>query len=306
MHPALRKIIFLILSAAALVLFFQNCGDVKVNDSPSIPIVGTVEGSFCSGQTADDPATVLSFYVVNLNARVDRATGALEADSDADGLPDSVEENSTYAGLGYDSANRRSFGGLLDRLCSDQGSTLCDASGTVSNVAFGFNNLDLATFNFGAGAVPGINSDNDLIPDFPEYLFELDITRSDDDNYSDGDSMTLAEELKRGRSPVSPNDSFLAAAGYQYSNSYPDSSVTCPAGQTGYHFVIPQMNLVNTKSFSSVAEPNFNHENGVNLIGVFILSINGTNVKELQVGVMPLSSANPYASLSPTDFLSFR
>ena len=304
----LRRFHFLLLLVTLTSIFgYQNCGDIRLasnlTDQASI---GAVEGSFCSSLRANDPATLLSFHVVNMTARVNRLTGALESDSDMDGLPDIVEDNEPYKSLGYSSTKRRSLGGILDRMCSEQGSVQCQGSGDMTVVTPGFVASDLSTYNFGTGSIPGINSDNDLIPDFVEYLFELDLTRSDDSNFSDGDSMSLAEELKRGRSPVSPNDGFLGGGGYQYSRYFPDASVPCPAGQTGYRFSISEMTLVPTKAFTSEEEPLLNHDVNINLIGVFLLSVNGANEKELQVGLLPLYVQRPTGTLTPDQFSGYK
>ena len=172
MHTKIKQTLFIFAPIVSLLLFFQNCGNVKLNaNKVDDSSAGTIEGSFCSSLRTSDPSTVLSFYVANFTARVNRANGLLEADSDMDGIPDNIEDGTAYTNLGYSSTNRRSFGGILDRMCADQGSISCDGSGDLGVVTPGFVNSDLSIFNFGAGSVPGVNSDNDLIPDFIEYLF---------------------------------------------------------------------------------------------------------------------------------------
>lgn len=90
-----QKVIRGVLASLGLVLFFQNCGDVNVENRPSLsaPIVAPLEiknigGTICHLDPVSAGSTfrLSSFYILNLTAH--KFNGNLEPDNDLDGMVD--------------------------------------------------------------------------------------------------------------------------------------------------------------------------------------------------------------------------
>jgi alpha-tubulin suppressor-like RCC1 family protein len=89
------KLTAAIVAAISLLLFFQNCGDVRVESMPSAPpppqepqAVKNINGTVCHSVAAASDTTyrLSNFYILNLTAH--KFNGQLKADNNLDGMID--------------------------------------------------------------------------------------------------------------------------------------------------------------------------------------------------------------------------
>ncbi|PIU00623.1 MAG: hypothetical protein COT74_03585 [Bdellovibrionales bacterium CG10_big_fil_rev_8_21_14_0_10_45_34] len=140
-----------------------------------------------------------SLSVINLTAIMYQ--GRLEADSDMDGIPDSVEEK-----FNFDPTNSRTYG-ILDKLCLDLGGAQLNSEGEpfclqgidvsqCKGMAIGMNSCELALLRI-AGS-NGLDSDSDGIIDFIELIRGSSPVLSDALLDRDGDGWVNRFEIAQG------------------------------------------------------------------------------------------------------------
>jgi len=197
---------FLPITVAALLLFsFQNCGQVKISENQSKPLVAAgIRGQFCVSKTAGSKYVKTKLYFLNLTAKP--VGHRLLADTDVDGLEDSLE---AVPGSLFSPSDRRS-GGILDSICYRRGlGTTCPPSpGSCDpNKKFffgGISECDVAAFN-GNGGPKGLNTDGntkmDFIPDFIEVLRGTSVASEDSDISADRDALSNEQEIILGSDP---------------------------------------------------------------------------------------------------------
>lgn len=127
------------------------------------------------------------FYVVNLNARIDKY-GKLEVDNDGDGLFDYDEEAD-------DRKTARSNGVCLDSINKKYGCLMKGCDANLDSDGDGLNECEEITL----GTDPNdFDSDSDGIPDSLEILFDFDPLKNDRLLDSNNDGYTNLENYKAG------------------------------------------------------------------------------------------------------------
>jgi hypothetical protein len=183
-------------------LCFQNCARTGL-ETPQLASTLNASGetSWCL-QDDLNGYTVESFYVRNVN--VVPWLGNLVADSDADGLPDSVEKQ-----VGFDPQNPRSRSGALDRVCynlGDNGNSCPMVAATCDPTpnALGMAPCDIQTLQLDQvyqHPTQGLDTDKDGIPDYIEILAGTDPKVIDNDQDPDHDEILNQDEIARGSNP---------------------------------------------------------------------------------------------------------
>ncbi|MBK9295179.1 MAG: hypothetical protein IPM57_12210 [Oligoflexia bacterium] len=268
-----KKILFtfLLLTAALALAQFQNCADVKLSSVYKLTSIGNITGKFCATNFNNPPNApikyaVKNFFVTNLNAKVEG--NQIKADSDADGLSDDFENNSSSPT--YSATNRRTFG-TLDSICAASGGTGCEYTGLTAAISTGLLESDLFGFS-AAGVGLGYDADLDGIPDLLEILKSTDIVRDDVLNDNDLDGKNNLKEVQQALDANSADDLYLppqfqTITRYWLSDLYGGNGV-CPTGQKMYEFSVDNIPLVPTQAFTAenVEEEYLSHSQAENLI----------------------------------------
>lgn len=289
------KGIVAILPIIILLLFYQNCSDVRLATLKSeADVYSKMTGEFCTSVQAST-YSLQEFYVINLTARASRFSGHFLVDSDMDGIPD--EEEATY---GFDPQNRRT-NSVLDIVCLEAGAVNCDPGVPGQFLSFGL--MDLDTEGGGLGRT-GWDQDQDKIPDLLELLYGTLINVMDGDVSSSGGSETNIEQIKKGLAPRSTLNESISPTFYTIiKNRLADTA--CENGQR-YKFQVIQLPLMKTLSFtSSVPEESYlNHTANENVILFLVVSITSSGQQEVSYVVKKVDYNNPHIEISilPEDF----
>lgn len=168
----MKKPLFLLISiAAGILVFFQNCAKVTLEEEPLSEQVNYLAGkvSLCL-DGLNSTKTIESIAVYNLNLVNKR--GSMELDSDADGVSD--KEEALY---GFNPLVRHSTGKLLDRICMNLSTAAACASlpvaCTQTRNKLGLSDCDykvLALDQLYANPDHGLDSDKDGMVDLIEIL----------------------------------------------------------------------------------------------------------------------------------------
>lgn len=290
------------LFSLVLIVVFQNCGNVKV-EQPSIPAPQqffSVSGSFCPSNSGAQTFLLQEFYIVNLTTKVSRFSGRFLADSDMDGLPD-IEETEDFS---LNPTSRRT-NGILDAVCLDAGLVGCTPSGAGNFVSFGLKDVDVEN-QYLSGAYAQ-DQDQDKIPDFLEILFGTLVGTQDGDVSSDSPGgETSIEQIKKGKAPKSTLDNTLPEAQQTSYQTQYSTQVACPNSTNGYQFSLDQMPLLPTLAFSSTDESYLNHAENENLILFMVVSVTNGGAQKISYVLKKISYDNPLVTitLAPTDFVT--
>lgn len=275
---SLKKIIFILSISSLLVLQFQNCGDISIKDA-EIPQqvetgLGIVEAKICPSLSSAGQNVmyrVSPVYVLNLTTS--HHQGQLLVDSDADGIPDAIEEN-----LNLSATNRRTRG-LLDSVCLKTGVCSVPVGCNNQSVSPGLTDCDLSPFRATGSSigVTGLDSDRDSIPDLIELLRGTNLVVSD--------AELNMVKIIRGHDVNSPNE-------IPYSErliySVEPTNETCNGMQSVQKIKINQLPLVKTLAVTdpqiyqspSGQSIDFSHREGENLIAFIYIA-------EPQIGTAP-------------------
>lgn len=261
-------LLFVILSAAFLIVTFQNCGQVAIAppQKEDLPISSKqdIEISICSERTAGlAPVVIQNFFVVNITAKP--VAGKLEPDTDMDGLADHIEVEQ-----GSNPQNPRSLGKILDVLCADGGASCNPTACTDSQSGFLLTDCDLRASSSG-GTLNGKDSDRDGLPDYFEILRELKpaeaaIASSD----TDFDSQPYLVEALNGSDPLF-RESSPQALWIETAEVATNSRVPCAVNQDLRTYTIPALKFVPTLGF---VDANSSSRNG----GIDLSHAAGENV----------------------------
>lgn len=193
--------LFIVTLLAGSLLVYQNCSKVNLEQSletePPYILKSTVD--LCLDGTLAN-YTLESSYFTNLNMSTYKDSMLL--DSDADGVPDKIEEE-----FGTNPSDRYSNSKIMDSLCLFQkGGVDCNK---ISNcnpskfVGVGLNECDLEAAGLGQFAHPtkGLDSDRDGFLDFIEIIKNTIPSINDASSDPDKDLVLNAEEIRSGSNP---------------------------------------------------------------------------------------------------------
>lgn len=310
MHLNIKKLLLSALGILALVLFFQNCGDVNID--PHVPVelpsskTVAFSGEFCSGIPNQGKRLVENFFFVNLTAI---AYGeSILPDSDIDGIPDSVEESNSH--LGFSALNAYSSG-ILDGICFNQGGVDCvpvSCSDELTPISLGLLQCD-ATAISSSSELTGVDTDQDGIPDWIEVLKRLDPLRAlideDTDMLPDGTNSNI-DEIQRGTDPASqaqiPRTSEVNASFQKLSSS---STGYCQ-NQDLYSFYISSFPILEVKAYSNPYFPELSHSENENVFIAFYISkpLNTNETAQIFYKLIKVhkDSGDPTLIINPEEF----
>ena len=191
------KTVFLLLTASAILLF-QNCSNVSLEQPPFIELLSA---SYSAEMCLSPGRTIEAVQVANLNLVAYRQ--GTYSDSDADGLPDFLEEQ-----IQFNPLKRRSHAPILDSLCFDlSGGSQCGATLPRCTTQFnkvGLNDCDIKSIGLDSlfsHPTQGLDSDKDGVPDLLEILRGTRANIADNLNDPDQDGILNQSEIAAGTNP---------------------------------------------------------------------------------------------------------
>ena len=277
MNKNYLKTIFVLISVTALVVFFQNCGNINVKP-PSESLASNAKagvGYFCIPQGY----TLETFFVTNLNTKA--TADGLFKDTDGDGLSD-VEEQA----LGFNPNKRRSGGKVLDAICNDLNYGPDCAKFTLecdpSQDAFGLNECDKMALNVNlniqVGA--GIDSDKDGIPDYLEIRIHSFPNLADSNTDLDFDLINNIGEAERGSSARDSNKNIKDENLVNISKRKIANTTDCANGEY-WQFTVNNLPTIAIDAFvdDELSAINLSHGVNENVIQTFLKMkpVNGAN-----------------------------
>lgn len=188
---------------AGVLLCFQNCARTPLERPIHVVTMNSSGHTDWCLDGALSGFTVETFYARNVN--VVSWVGNFYPDSDADGLPDFLEDQMP----GFSSTNPHSGSPkLLDRVCYNAG----NQTGTCTSVpnicngtpgALGLSECDLQVLRRDQLNQPGrgLDTDQDGAPDYFEVLAGTDSGVYDSNQDPDHDNVLNLEEISRGSNP---------------------------------------------------------------------------------------------------------
>lgn len=306
-------------AALLLMLFFQNCGNIEVsNVVPDLSsTVSGITGQVCltnpnstANQNGEVPPSgnftaLRKFYVVPLTSLV--YAGSIAADSDVDGMPDTLENlNATF---GYNPQNRRAKG-ILDGLCyrrlgpsSNSCATVCTP--TKNYFYEGINDCDVDSFN-GNLDLKGLNMDAvdansiDYMPDFIEALRGTSVAAIDVDGSSNSDLDSLDNELEIIQNS-DPNDA-ASTANNQVNYTLQRDVVSACTGQVSYSFTIPSYVTLPVSSFNDGSDLSHIQNENLAMLVVVSSSLQGKIQYQSYLMRIPHGASNFSLDIKPQDF----
>lgn len=307
------------LAGALLVIFFQNCGNIEVsNVVPDLSSkVSGITGQVClanpnlvGNQNGELPpagnfTTLRKFYIVPLTSLI--YGGSVVADSDVDGMADSLEVLS--AAFNYNPQNRRAKG-ILDGLCYRRlgpSATSCANACTPQKSYFyeGINDCDVESFN-GNLNLKGLNMDAvdansiDYMPDFIEALRGTSVAAIDVDGSSNSDLDSLDNELEIIQNS-DPNDAG-STSDNQVTYTIQRDIVSSCAGQVSYTFTIPTYLTLPVSSFNDGSDLSHIQNENLAMVVVVSSSLQGKIQYQSYLMRIPHGAANFSLDIKPQDF----
>lgn len=224
-----------------------------------------------------------TLYAINMNAVMKQ--DVLTADTDADGLTDEKEAELGGVIAGFDPNNAHSSG-ILDSLCLLRGLDKTNCAKLVTNTCkdkpsvFGLRACDVsAASTFFGFKLTGIDSDNDLLPDFIEIIRSTSPSRDDALESPFGDGESNFKKITRGMDVESSAIKWPALDKNLMKIVYRQDAATtaCGSGKINYRYEIEQIPLVpvpaysdNSAAVAATAGPiDFSHGQDENVILVF-------------------------------------
>ena len=268
------KFLFFVAASASLAVLFQNCGKIDIQTPAAVFSSNAKSGT--SSICLPDGYTLDSFFITNINIKATAA--GLQADTDGDGLSDSEETT-----LGFNPAQRRSAGKVLDAICNDLDYGVSCADFTLSCDSkqnnFGLNECDTLALNLNqsiqVGA--GIDSDKDGIPDYLEIRINSFPNLNDSFNDLDFDLNNTIMEAERGTSVRNSNNNIQESQTVQVSKTKLQSNADC----TGEYWRIDVLNLpvmpVAAFKDATVGAGDLSHNQNENIIMTFLKIKPATN-----------------------------
>lgn len=313
------NLIALPLAGLLLVIFFQNCGNIEVsNVVPDLTSkVSGITGQVClanpnmvGNQNGEVPpagnfTTLRKFYIIPLTSLI--YAGSIAADSDVDGMADSLE---IFSGaFGYNQQDRRAKG-ILDGLCYRRlgpSANSCATACTPTKSYFyeGINDCDVDSFN-GNLDLKGLNMDAvdansiDYMPDFIEALRGTSVAAIDVDGSSNSDLDSLDNELEIIQNS-DPNDAG-SSSDNQVSYTLQRDIVSACAGQVSYSFTIPAYVTLPVSSFNDGSELSHIQNENLAMVVVVSSSLQGKIQYQSYLMRVPHGSSNFSLEIQPQDF----
>ena len=221
-----------------------------------------------------------TLYAVNMNAVMRQ--NVLYADTDADGLTDDEEIARGGASVGFDPNNSHSSE-ILDSICAIRGldKVACKKLATpackTKPAALGLQGCDLAAASSFFGVkLTGVDSDQDLIPDFLEILRGTSPSRSDAQEIPLGDGLSNFEKITQGLDVESSLKTWPVVEKNLMKISY-NQIENCGTGKTQYQFGLNQVPLIPVPAYTDTLAQvpatqgpvDFSHGKDENVILVF-------------------------------------
>lgn len=285
--------VFGIIAILGSLLAYQNCSEVELSKRKEASLVApfSMKANFCANG-------VVSFGVVNLTSVI--KDGVLLPDSDADGLPDEVEDVLPD----FNPVDRRSSDNILDGPCRLLGdATTCqqNACNGVNNNHFGLTQCDLNAFN-----ILGLDHDEDLLPDIVEVLKGTQPGFADALQNVDLDQLNNRDEVHKGRDPLVPDDDWPEHLQVHTSFSSIGQCSNLFARNTLEVDYVP---LVETRAFTQPGENmpsgiSLAHGAGENLILVYYIVDTG-NGKKYFGSYLKVDQQSGAVELTDADFTEF-
>jgi hypothetical protein len=257
----LKKALGFFILSIVITVCFQNCGDVNLAKAPLqiASVTSAIHGEFCAGTPGDPAMTLQNFTFINLTAKP--VGSELLADSDLDGLDDSVEQDNSQFGFSLDHSRST---GILDGICYSQGAQDCVPSTCdQAPLTLGLTKCDSTAYS-SSTLLTGVDTNNDGIPDFIEILRGMDPIRSNTDTKK-------MDRLQRGLDPVSNQD---IPAPQQINTVYRIQSANSTCGnQDRYVFDVTTFPIVDVEaSQTNTIFPEFNHTQNENVFLAYYVS----------------------------------